>query len=164
MTRHDVIWKLLSLGCMVQIFWKLTDDQFLDFEFYGFQNKQMTQQNKCCWTQGKRSSIKINFLVTSNGVLQYTQITQPSEERSLLQRLALISWCTQLNVLGQRFPGTSPRDQYPLSGIWEVIGWRAWDANYIMRLLHHKHNPGLCMYVYICKNLFTLQGTWCRVR
>lgn len=102
-----------------------------------------------CWTQAKRSFIKINFLVTSNGVLQQTPITQPSEERSLLQRLALISWCTQLNVLGQRFPGTSPRDQYPLSGIWEVIGWRAWDANYIMRLLHHKHNPGPCMYVYI---------------
>lgn len=117
-----------------------------------------------CWTQAKRSFIKINFLVTSNGVLQYTPITQPSEERSLLQRLALISWCTQLNVLGQRFPGTSPRDQYPLSGIWEVIGWRAWDANYIMRPLHHKHNPGPCMYVYICKNLFTLQGKWCRVR
>lgn len=107
-----------------------------------------------------KSIFLLHLMVSCNTL----QLHNPLKRGPCYRRLALISWCTQLNVLGQRFPGTSPRDQYPLSGIWEVSGWRAWDANYIMRLLHHKHNPGPCMYVFICKNLFTLQGTWCRVR
>lgn len=111
----------------------------------------------------QRSSIKINFLVTSNGVLQYTSITQPSEERTLLQRLALISWCIQLNVLGQRFPEHHPGINTLWAGYGRSSGEEretpitSWDFCITNIILDH-----VCIYVKTCLPFREHDAEWDR--